>query len=275
MALGKRKKLSSAINLNLIPMIDITSFILLALAILVMTMKKEASLDNILKLPPVLHSSKQDTTQLQIYILPAKILRGGYIAPDSTGLVAFTGKGKAPKECPNCHLVFRTDKGEYISGTLLDEALKPLGNLAKESPEEQGRISSTVSNDRPPAYFCKRCRYEISPYLKLDEIPMVLKAKKKEIVDQLVAAENGARDRTGNRRLSEAEVKLVADEIPLMVKADNKAFYGRILQVINMVKDTSVNIKKFAFVTLAEASLAAKKHEDQDKILKKEGKKKD
>jgi hypothetical protein len=82
------------IDLNLVPMIDITSFILLALAILAMSMKKEASLDNILNLPPILYSSKQDTTELQIYILPAKVLEGGIIHPDSTGLVAFTGKGK-------------------------------------------------------------------------------------------------------------------------------------------------------------------------------------
>jgi biopolymer transport protein ExbD len=270
MPLAKKKKLPSEINLNLIPMIDITSFILIALAILVMSMKKEASLDNILKLPPVLHSAKQDTTQLQIYILPAKIRRGGAIDPDSTGLVAFSGKGKAPNACPNCKLAFRDEKLNYIPNTLLDEGLTPLVSMSKEGSAEE--IQASMSTERPPAYYCSRCKYEISPYLKLDEIPLVLKKKKMEICSLLVGAENGARLRMGGTPLKPEEVKLVEDNIPLMIKADDYAFFGRILQVINMVKDTSVNIKKFAFVTLASASLAAKKSEDKE-TKGKEGKK--
>jgi biopolymer transport protein ExbD len=262
MPVAKRKKLPDSINLNLIPMIDITSFILIALAILVMSMKKEASLDNLLKLPPVLHSAKQDTTQLQIYILPAKILRGGGIDKDSTGLVAFSGKGKAPNACPNCNLTFRDDKLNYIPNTLLDEGLNPVASMTKAGSEEEALAK--MSNERPPAYYCSRCKYEISPYLKLREIPLVLKKKKMEICSLLVTAENGARQRMGGTPLKPEEVKQVEDNIPLMIKADDYAFFGRILQVINMVKDTSVNIKKFAFVTLASASLAAKKSDEKD-----------
>jgi biopolymer transport protein ExbD len=267
MPIAKKKKLPGEINLNLIPMIDITSFILIALAILVMSMKKEASLDNILKLPPVLYSAKQDTAQLQIYILPAKIRRGGIIDPDSMGLVAFTGKGKAPDICPNCKLAFRNEKLDYIPNTLLDEGLKPVATMTKEGSDEE-RLAN-LSNNRPPAYYCSRCKYEISPYLRLDEIPQVLKKKKMEICSLLVTAENGARLRMGGTPLTKEQVKQVEDNIPLMIKADDYAFYGRILRVINMVKDTSVNIKKFAFVTLAEASLAAKKSEDQKKLAEK------
>ncbi|MDO8624715.1 MAG: hypothetical protein Q7R47_01430, partial [Candidatus Diapherotrites archaeon] len=176
MPIGKRKKMADEININLVPMIDITSFILLSLGILVMSMKKEASLDNILKLPPVLHASKQDTTQLQIYILPAKILRGGYIDRDSTGLVAFSGKGKPPDVCPRCNLAFR-NKGEYIPGTLKDMSGTPLDQLKVDIKEGE---EAMPSNERPPAYFCTKCQYEISPYLKLDEIPVVLKKKRTE-----------------------------------------------------------------------------------------------
>jgi biopolymer transport protein ExbD len=259
MPLNKHAKVHEEVNLNLVPMIDVVSFILLALAILIMSMKKEASLDNLLKLPPVLHSGRQDSTQLQIYILPAKILRGGYIDRDSTGLVAFAGKGKPPDKCPRCSLTFRNAKAEYVSGTLLDQGGKKLLTLAAEMTNNPQAVE-----DKPPAYFCSRCNYEISPYLKLDEIPLVLKKKKKETVDMLVFAENGARLRNGTPPLTKAEEKAVADNLPLMIKADNYAFYGRILQVINMVKDTSVNIKKFTFVTDASASLEAQKH-DQEK----------
>ena len=170
MAFKKQKK-KLMTNINLVPMIDITSFILMALAILVMTMKKEASLDNILNLPPILYSSKQDTTELQIYILPAKVLEGGNIHPDSTGLVAFTGKGKPPVKCPNCGIAFRDAKAEYLPGTLLDMGGKPVQALTKAVEEETVESQYKLSKEIPPAYFCSSCRFEISPYLKLDEIP--------------------------------------------------------------------------------------------------------
>ena len=59
--------------------------------------------------------------------------------------------------------------------------------------------------------------------------------------------------------MSKEDEKRIADDLPLMIKADENAFYGRILEVVNMAKDTSCDIKKFTFVTLAEASLEAKK----------------
>jgi biopolymer transport protein ExbD len=260
MAFAKHKK-KLMIDLNLVPMIDITSFILLALAILAMSMKKEASLDNILTLPPILHSAKQDTTDLQIYILPAKVLEGGVICPDSTGLVAFTGKGKPPSKCPNCAFVFRNEKAEYLPGTLLDMAKKPVQTMAK-AVEDEGSEESKLSKEIPPAYYCSNCGFEISPYLKLDEIPKALKAKKKEVVDLIVQIENAARANVQKPPLDEKQIKEIDESIPLMIKADDKAFYGRILEVVNMAKDTSCAIKKFAFVTEASASLDAQKKKD-------------
>ncbi|OGS33372.1 MAG: hypothetical protein A2293_08855 [Elusimicrobia bacterium RIFOXYB2_FULL_49_7] len=260
MALGKKPK-KLMLDLNLVPMIDITSFILLAMAILVMTMKKEASLDNILSLPPILYSSKQDTTELQIYILPAKVLKGGAIHPDSTGLVAFSGKGKPPAQCPNCALVFRNERADYIPGTLLDGKHKRV-EVINSIVEESDGNAKVKSKEIPPAYYCSRCGFEISPYLKLDEIPVALKNKKKEVVDLFVATENAVRDNMQKAHLTPEEIKKIDEAIPLMIKADDKAFYGRILEVVNMAKDTSCAIKKFTFVTLAEASMDAQKNKD-------------
>ena len=262
MALRKRK-LANENNINLIPMIDITSFILLALAILNITMKKEASLDNILKLPPVLHAAKLDSTQLQIYILPAKILPGGYIDPDSTGLVAFAGKSNAPIKCPVCSLSFRTGKNEYIANTLLDLSRTPLATLSKELDKQaQEEADKAIANARPEAFVCSRCKSEISPYCKLDEIPELLRQKKKEAVDLIVLTENASRERNGRPLMTEEDIKRTEESLPLLIKADSKAFYARILQVVNMAKDTACDIRKFAFVTLAEASLEAQKKSD-------------
>ncbi len=265
MALGKSKS-KIMLDLNVVPMIDITSFILLSLAILNMSMKKEASLDNILKLPPVLHASKQNSTQLQIYVLPAVILPGGYVNPDSTGLVAFMGKSQVPLECPNCKLPFRDAKNEYIPNSMLDQGGKPIATMQKmEKNEKQEDIDKKLAMERPPAYKCSRCGVEISPYLKLDEIPAALKMKKKEVVDQTVNTENYSRQQKGEPPLSAADIKKIEDEVPLMIKADDLAFYGRILQVVNMAMDTSCNIKKFAFVTLPDASLEAQKKKSLEK----------
>lgn len=257
----KKSKLKAESNLNLTSMIDVTSFILLALAILNISMKKEASLDNLLKLPPVLNSTKQEKSQLQIYIMPAAILPGGYINPDSTGLVAFVGKGKAPDKCPKCGFVLRTEKGDYIANTLMDKSKKPIATMEAPVSEEE---DAKIINELPPAYWCSKCNFEISPYLKLDQIPQALHDKKKEVVDIEVTARNYSRAQKEMLPLTEKEIKdSIADDIPLMIKADNQAFYGRILQVVNMAKDTLCDIKKFAFVTLASASKEAQKKEDK------------
>jgi biopolymer transport protein ExbD len=249
----KAKKLPTEINLNLVPMIDITSFILLALGILVMSVKKEASLDNILKLPPVYNAAKQDKAQLEIYVLPAVLKPDGSIDADSTGLVAFAGKAKPPDECPYCQLPFRTATKEYVPNSLLDITGKPLATMSKTKEQEAGVAAAEV----PPAYQCSRCRREISPYLKLDEVPQVLAKRKKEVVDQIVAAQNQGREKQGSPPLTPEEVRNLADELPLMIKADSKTYYGRILQVIGMSRDTSCNIRKFAFVSLSSAAKEA------------------
>jgi biopolymer transport protein ExbD len=252
----KKKKSSAQENINLVPMIDITSFILLALGILVMSMKKEASLDNLLKLPEVNHAMKQDTAQLQIYILRASLLPGGYINPDSTGLIAFLGKSAVPDACPNCRVAFRDEKKAYVSGSLLDIAGRPLATLEKSDNTESESVEKT--SELPPSYTCAACRFEISQYLHLQDIPVRLRAEKDRVAGELLADEKKGYFKTNGIEMPAAMAKAREDSLkkglPLMIKADNEAFYGRILQVINMAKDTLCDIKKFAVISSAEAA---------------------
>jgi len=259
----QRRKAAENQNLNLVSMIDVTSFILMSLAILAMSMKKEASLDNILRLPSIGNADKQDTAQLQLYILPAKIRDDGSIDPDSTGLVAFTGKSKPPDACDGCGALFRDENKQYVPNSLLDAAMRPLATMGSEnqaqSKEEREAMEQKAALERPPVYYCAKCKKEISPYLKLDEIPVLLKKEKKKVLDEFVATENYKREEGGNPPLNKEQIKRIEDEIPLMIKADDKAFYGRIILVVNTVKDTSCNIKKFAFISSAEAAAKAQK----------------
>lgn len=258
-----KKKHKAEINLNLVPMIDVTSFILLALGILVMSMKKEASLDNVLKLPPVGRADKQDTTQLQIYVLQASLLPGGYVNPDSTGLVAFMGRASVPAKCPSCWQPFRSEQtGDYIAGSLLNAAMQPVDNMdasANQSEEDVERISG----ERPPAYHCSQCKREISPYVRLDEVPELLKKEKEKVATEFVVNEKKNYLKTHGTEMSEVMAEALADSmkkrLPLMIKADNEAFYGRILQVVNVARDTTCDIRKFAFVTSPEAAEKAQK----------------
>lgn len=259
----KRRKLAREININLVPMIDVTSFILLSLGILVMSMKKEASLDNVLILPEVAHASKQDTAQLQIYILPASLLPGGYINPDSTGPVAFMGKASVPLECPKCGLRLRDQNMQYIPNTLLDitgkKLISSIQSMGKQSEAEVERLSK----ERPQAYLCSQCKTEISPYLRLDEIPPLLKAEKEKVVKEFMASEKASYFKMHGQdmppEMEKAHEDSLKHRIPLMIKADNEAFYGRILQVINMTRDTTCDIRKFAFISSSMAAEKAQK----------------
>jgi biopolymer transport protein ExbD len=262
MSLSKKKR-KVEINLNLVPMIDVTSFILLALGILVMSMKKEASLDNVLKLPMVSRADKQDTTQLQIYVLQASLLPGGYVNPDSTGLVAFMGRASIPAKCPSDWFQFRDEKtGDYIPNSLLDASGKPIASLqssGKQTEEEAQRASS----DRPPAYKCAQCGLEISPYVRLDEVPGLLKKEKEKVAMEFVVNEKKNYLKIHGVEMPPEMAKEREDSmkktLPLMIKADNEAFYGRILQVVNVARDTTCDIRKFAFITSAEAAEQAQK----------------
>src|SRR3989339_556376 len=249
----KGRAQQKADNVNLTPMINISALILMALAIISLSMKKEASLDQILQLPPVLYS--------------AKVGAGGNVVGDSTGLVAFSGKGSVPRQCPNCALPFRSDQGDYVPNSLTDMSGKPLPDLKIEIDEEKAKTTKIAV--RPPAYSCSRCKTEISPYLRLDQIPEALKKRKKEIVDEMVLGENYSRDRLKKPRLTAEDEKKISDNIPLMIKADNKAFYGRILEVVYMAKDTSCAISKFVFVTRSDASIDVVKKTDTDTKAKK------
>lgn len=258
----KKKKLSAEeTNINLVPMIDITSFILLGLAILVMTMKKEASLDNILKLPPVLNAAKQDNGQLEIYILPAVVnAEGAPVNPDSTGLVAFAGKAKVPDQCPHCKAAFRNSEKMFITGSLLDISGKPVTTLQKSDEEKQKKTSGV---EIPPAYLCAACKGEISAYVKLSDVPRMLAERKKEVAKEYEEGLNKARAKKGEGPVPKSEVDKWVNELPLMIKGDDKTYYGRILQVVNYARSPECDIRKFAFVTLPEASKEAQAKKDK------------
>ncbi|MBD3320895.1 MAG: hypothetical protein GF350_07375 [Chitinivibrionales bacterium] len=249
MALDQGKRNKEELKLNISPMIDVVFLILIYF---IVSMQMEPSLDNIIKLPPVFNAIEQDTALLQIYVLPAKVKKGGFIDPDSTGLVAFSDKAKTPAACPNCNLPLKDTRGLYIPSSLLDADNKPIPDLQSEMAKAYGE------GTRPPAFFCSRCGHEISPYLRLDEIPQALSEKKKEVIGKLVQNENAKRREQGTPEMSADEIDKLEKKIKLLIKADQRAFYGRILQVVNMAKDTLCDIRDFAFVTLPEASKEVK-----------------
>ncbi len=244
-----RESKKEELKLNLSPMIDVVFLILIYF---IVSMQMEPSLDNIIKLPPIFNAVEQDTALLQIYVLPAKVQQGGAIVADSTGLVAFSDKSKTPSHCDQCNTPLLDDRGMYIPNRLIDPEGNPLVDLQEKMAEAYG------AKTRPPAFSCATCGNEVSPYLRLDEIPMALREKKKEVVEKLVANENIRRKETGNPVMSSQEIDELEKRIKLMIKADEKAFYGRILQVVNMAKDTTADIREFAFVTNPESSKEVK-----------------
>ncbi len=233
------------VQLNLSPMIDVVFLILIYF---IVSMQMEPSLDNIIKLPPVYKASEQEDALLQIYVLPAKVGEGGKINPDSTGLIAFSDKAKTPEKCPHCDQALLDENGLYISNALLHLDGEPIVDLQVVMAEAFGEGGA------PPAFLCAQCGGEVSPYLKLDEIPKVLKEKKKEVLKMMVRRENFEREEMGKAPLTKAEEKKLEKDVALMIKADEQAFYGRILQVVAMARDTSSDIRKFAFVTDPGAS---------------------
>lgn len=251
-----RERKKEELKLNLSPMIDVVFLILIYF---IVSMQMEPSLDNIIKLPPIYNAAEQDTALLQIYVLPAKIEAGGRIAADSTGLVAFSDKAKTPSHCPNeqCNAVFLDKSGMYIPNTLLDPEGNPLVDLQETMAEAYG------DQTRPPAFACAVCGAEVSPYLRLDEIPMALRKKKKEAVKELVASENSKRAELGKPEMTPQEIDELEKRIKLMIKADERAFYGRILQVVNMAKDTTADIREFAFVTDPKHSKEVQKAQER------------
>ena len=248
-----KKRPSEDVSLNLSPMIDVTFLLIIYF---IVTLQMEPSLDNIIKLPPIFHASKQEDALLQIYVLPAKVMQGGAIDKDSTGLIAFSDKAKMPGLCPKCGLSFKDANELYVAGSLLMSDGTPIADLKATMAAHYGE------GQKPPAFSCSRCRAEISPYLKLDDIPEVLRSKKEEVLKLMVRRKNFEREKAvpPQAPISEAEIEKLEKEIPLMIKADEKAFYGRILQVVNMAKfsnDSVSGIKNFAFITNPEASQEA------------------
>jgi biopolymer transport protein ExbD len=253
MAFSDKQK--EELRLNLSPMIDVVFLILIYF---IVSMQMEPSLDTIIKLPPVYKAVEQEDALLQIYVLPAKVKAGGKIDPDSTGLVAFSDKSKTPAICPHCNQRIKTPEGLYIPGSLTDLKGKPIKDLQLIMADAYG------AQAKPPAFLCASCGGEVSPYLKLDEIPKVLKDKKKEVLAMMIRRENFEREQRGEGPLSPEDEKKLEEKVPLMIKADQQAFYGRILQVVAMARDTTSDIKNFAFVTDPKASETVKQKKAQE-----------
>lgn len=251
MALGRAKK-SEQLRLNLSPMIDV---IFLILIYFVVSMQMEPSLDNIIKLPPALKAVKQEDPLLQIYVLPARVDVYGNILPDSTGLIAFSDKSKTPKTCLMGHPLLDENEN-YIPNSLLDEKGIVIADLQK------AKAAIFKDNAPPPVFVCARHAEhpdqisgrlapsaEVGPYLRLQDVPTVLKEKKKQVFEVMLSNRNSRRANEGKPPLSNEEEAELEESICLMIKADANTFYGRILQVVNMAKDTTAGIKNFAFIT--------------------------
>lgn len=243
-----REKEDKELTLNLSPMIDCTFLILIYF---IVSMQMEPSLDNIIKLPPVLRAAKQEDALLQIYILPAKIDANGHVIADSTGLIAFSDKAKTPDVCPTCKTVLKGPSGGYIPNSLRTAEGTAI-------PDLQKAMAAAFSEDAPPPVFhCSNCGGEVGPYVKLQEIPLFLREKKKEVLELMARSRNIKRQKMGMDTLNAGEKEMLEDSIALMIKADEHTFYGRILQVVNMAKDTTAGIKNFAFVTDPKTSQEA------------------
>jgi biopolymer transport protein ExbD len=248
MAFGKKDG-GDELKLNLSPMIDCVFLILIYF---IVSMQMEPSLDNIIKLPPVLRASKQEDALLQIYILPAKVRKDGSVIADSIGLIAFSDKAKTPDNCPTCNQPLKDRNEVYIPGALTTTDGVPI-------PDLQKAMAAAFSEEAPPPVFlCSNCGGEVGPYVKLHEMPALLREKKKEVLDLMARSRNVKRAKQGLPPLNDDEKEALEDSIALMIKADGNTFYGRILQVVNMAKDTTADIKNFAFVTDPKTSAEAK-----------------
>ena len=143
-----RDKDEKELTLNLSPMIDVTFLILIYF---IVSMQMEPSLDNIIKLPPVLRASKQEDALLQIYILPAKVRKDGSVLPDSTGLIAFSDKAKTPGTCPSCGAALKDRNDVYQANALQHADGTPI-------PDLQKAMAAAFSEDAPPPVFhCTKC----------------------------------------------------------------------------------------------------------------------
>lgn len=243
-----RSKDSDKLSLNLSPMIDVVFLILIYF---IVSMQMEPSLDNIIRLPPVLRASKQEDALLQIYILPASVRADGSIVSDSTGLIAFSDKAKTPEFCANGHRILNAQTLNYVPHSLLDADGKPI-------PDLQRAMADAFREDAPPpVYNCAVCGVEVGPYVRLQEVPGVIKEKKAEVFEQMLASRNARRRKEGLELLSPEEEKALEDGIALMIKADVNTFYGRILQVVNFARTEEAGIRNFAFVTDPAASAEA------------------
>ena len=219
-----KKKEKREPKLNLSPMIDVVFLILIYF---VVSIQMEPSLDDVLKLPDAVKSSKQEDTQLQIYVLPAKLRPDGGLNPDSTGQISFADRAGNPAKCLGkyqgqpCSQRFTDDEEAPIPGALI---------LNEVSYQDKKGIRQVRTEK-----ICARCGQNVL-FVTLDEVPNLLAKKKAEVLEILVEMANMKRAKVGQAMVTEAEKKRMEKEIPLMIKADKNTFYGRILQVVAQAK---------------------------------------
>jgi biopolymer transport protein ExbD len=268
MALTDQRK-EIELKLNLSPMIDVVFLILIYF---IVSLEMEPSLDDRLQLPDARYSAKQDSTELQIYVLRPSLNPDGTINPDSTGLIAFADRAGNPDSCVYCKTPFQME----VEGVMVPDPskiiTKPYVHSTKGRvvhggvPETVDSVSGVVLVDssnvveniriRPLVLegtnkYCAVCGKNVL-FVDLDSIPKVLEKKQEEILDLWVTKENIERRKKGHELISEDEKESMKKSMPLMIKADDRTFYFRILQVVNMAK--RVGIRKFAMVTSTESS---------------------
>ncbi len=171
----RSKAKNKKIDLNLSPMIDVVFLILIYFIVII---QMEPTLDDILQLPPAYKSVHQEEDKLQIYVLPAKILPGGDIDPDSMGLIAFTPR--EPKQWDS-----RSMEERYI----------PLDSVSKRLERERDRIlTSKVEKENKSRY--KKMQSSMSPSeidnLKF-EMALMIKSDRNTFYGRIIQVVNQAR----------------------------------------------------------------------------------
>lgn len=94
-----------------------------------------------------------------------------------------------------------------------------------------------------------------SIFVDLDDLPELLKKRRKEVVDVMVNTENIKRAKNGYAPMNKDDIDRLEKEVPLMIKADANTFYARVFQVVLQAK--TVKVSNFALVTSSESNIYA------------------
>ena len=141
MALTDQRK-NIELKLNLSPMIDVVFLILIYF---IVSLEMEPSLDDRLQLPDARYSAKQDSTELQIYVLRPSLNPDGTINPDSTGLIAFADRAGNPDSCIYCKTPFQKE----VEGVMVPDPSKIITKPYVDSTKARlvaGGVPETVDS---------------------------------------------------------------------------------------------------------------------------------